>query len=97
MLTPPDRKDTRNMLCMHCSTPQPAAQYCQNCQIRLARYYCEKVRFPLPYVSDHFSAIYGTILPRNQSTTVLIVVYAALERALERTFSTARFGSLNFP
>jgi hypothetical protein len=37
------RKDTRNMICMHCSTAQNAAQYCQNCHIRLARYYCDKV------------------------------------------------------
>lgn len=36
------RKDTRNMICMHCATPQKAAQYCQNCHIRLARYYCDK-------------------------------------------------------
>src|SRR5271154_3820405 len=24
------RKDTRNMICMYCSTPQKAGQYCQN-------------------------------------------------------------------
>ena len=38
----PIRKDTRNMICMHCATAQSAAQYCQNCHIRLARYYCDK-------------------------------------------------------
>jgi len=27
---------------MHCETPQKAAQYCENCHIRLARYYCDK-------------------------------------------------------
>ena len=47
------RKDTRNMLCMHCSTPQKVAQYCQNCQIRLARYYCDKVPSTL-YPCDLF-------------------------------------------
>jgi len=31
------------MICMHCSTAQPTAQYCQNCNIRLAKYYCDKV------------------------------------------------------
>jgi len=29
---------------MHCSTAQKAAQCCQNCHIRLAKYYCDKVR-----------------------------------------------------
>lgn len=37
------RTDTRNMICMHCSTAQKAGQYCVNCHTRLAKYYCDKV------------------------------------------------------
>ncbi|KAK9470295.1 zinc-ribbon-domain-containing protein [Dipodascopsis tothii] len=38
------RMDTKNMLCMHCLTAQPAAQNCMNCDLRLARYYCDKCK-----------------------------------------------------
>lgn len=35
------RYETRNMLCMECLHPQPAAQDCRNCGVRVARYYCD--------------------------------------------------------
>jgi uncharacterized CHY-type Zn-finger protein len=38
---PLDRKRTQNMLCMACGTPQRAAEYCTNCQIESACYYCD--------------------------------------------------------
>ncbi|QDS76517.1 hypothetical protein FKW77_005811 [Venturia effusa] len=36
-----NRRATENMLCMHCFTPQPAGQYCKNCNERAAWYYCD--------------------------------------------------------
>ncbi|KAG5455553.1 MAG: hypothetical protein BJ554DRAFT_4997 [Olpidium bornovanus] len=40
------RNQTKNMLCMYCSTTQPAAQYCKNerCRMRLGRYYCNECK-----------------------------------------------------
>ncbi|PGH28945.1 hypothetical protein GX50_08309 [[Emmonsia] crescens] len=34
------RRATQNMLCMVCSTPQPAAQWCKSCGVQAACYYC---------------------------------------------------------
>jgi hypothetical protein len=34
------RKETRNMLCMPCGTPQQASDTCANCGLKAARYYC---------------------------------------------------------
>ncbi|KAI8601349.1 zinc-ribbon-domain-containing protein [Dissophora ornata] len=39
------RDETKNMLCMHCKTIQPAAQSCSSCKTMLARYYCHICRF----------------------------------------------------
>lgn len=36
-----DRKKTQNMLCMACGTPQKAAEYCNDCGIQAACYYCD--------------------------------------------------------
>ncbi|KAF2035440.1 zf-CHY-domain-containing protein [Setomelanomma holmii] len=36
-----NRKQTQNMLCMACGTPQKAADHCKNCQLEAACYYCE--------------------------------------------------------
>jgi uncharacterized CHY-type Zn-finger protein len=38
---PLDRKRTQNMLCMACGTPQRAADYCSNCHMESACYYCD--------------------------------------------------------
>lgn len=35
------RKEIKNMLCMLCSTPQPAAEYCRRCNEQTAVYYCD--------------------------------------------------------
>jgi hypothetical protein len=35
------RHRTENMLCMVCSTPSKADQYCDHCQVRSSYYYCE--------------------------------------------------------
>ncbi|KAF9981892.1 hypothetical protein BGZ75_006739 [Mortierella antarctica] len=35
------RNETKMMLCMHCKTPQPAAQSCSSCNAQLAKYYCD--------------------------------------------------------
>jgi uncharacterized CHY-type Zn-finger protein len=42
------RKETKNMLCMHCGRPQPAQQDCRHCGVRSAKYYCDKVFSHLP-------------------------------------------------
>ncbi|OAX79980.1 hypothetical protein ACJ72_05693, partial [Emergomyces africanus] len=34
------RRATQHMLCMVCSTPQPAAQWCKSCGVQAACYYC---------------------------------------------------------
>ncbi|UKZ81969.1 hypothetical protein TrVFT333_009748 [Trichoderma virens FT-333] len=34
------RKDTKNMLCMLCATPQKASEVCSNCGVVSAQYYC---------------------------------------------------------
>lgn len=39
-----NRKKTRNMLCMLCQTPQPAAEICANCGEYAAWYYCPKCK-----------------------------------------------------
>jgi uncharacterized CHY-type Zn-finger protein len=36
-----NRKQTRNMLCMACGTPQKASDHCENCQTEAACYYCD--------------------------------------------------------
>lgn len=38
------RRETKNMLCMHCGTAQPVGHDCKNCGIRSARYYCDKCK-----------------------------------------------------
>lgn len=38
------RHETRNMLCMYCQEVQPAAQNCQRCNRRMARYFCGKCK-----------------------------------------------------
>ncbi|KAF9964227.1 hypothetical protein BGZ70_006762 [Mortierella alpina] len=35
------RNETKMMLCMHCKTPQTAAQSCSSCNAQLAKYYCD--------------------------------------------------------
>ncbi|KAG0334014.1 hypothetical protein BG000_008707 [Podila horticola] len=35
------RSETKEMLCMHCKTIQPAAQECSSCKATLAKYYCD--------------------------------------------------------
>ncbi|PUU79720.1 hypothetical protein B9Z19DRAFT_1080893 [Tuber borchii] len=37
------RRETKNMLCMHCGRAQPAQQDCRHCGVRSSRYYCDKV------------------------------------------------------
>ena len=37
------RRETKNMLCMHCGKAQPAQQECRHCGAKSARYYCDKV------------------------------------------------------
>lgn len=37
------RRETKNMLCMHCGRAQPVGQDCRHCGIRSAKYYCDKV------------------------------------------------------
>ncbi|KAL2430603.1 putative RING finger protein C2F3.16 [Exophiala dermatitidis] len=34
------RRETKNMLCMLCNTPQPVGQFCKNCHVQAACYYC---------------------------------------------------------
>ena len=34
------RRETKNMLCMLCGCPQPAAEECKDCGVASARYYC---------------------------------------------------------
>jgi hypothetical protein len=36
-----NRVKTQNMLCMGCGTPQPAGEYCVQCGMQAACYYCE--------------------------------------------------------
>ena len=36
-----NRKMTQHMLCMACGTPQKAAEYCKNCELQAACYYCD--------------------------------------------------------
>jgi len=35
------RRETNNMLCMHCGKAQPAQQDCRHCGVKGARYYCD--------------------------------------------------------
>lgn len=37
------RRETKNMLCMHCGKAQPAQQDCRHCGVKSAKYYCDKV------------------------------------------------------
>ena len=39
-----NRKKTRNMLCMSCKMPQPAGEFCMNCGLESAYYYCPKCK-----------------------------------------------------
>lgn len=34
------RRETKNMLCMLCNTPQPVGQFCKACHVQAACYYC---------------------------------------------------------
>ncbi|BFZ57432.1 hypothetical protein PYCC9005_004484 [Savitreella phatthalungensis] len=38
------RQETKNMLCMYCSTVQPAAQHCRSCTRKMASYFCAKCK-----------------------------------------------------
>ncbi|RPA91239.1 zf-CHY-domain-containing protein [Choiromyces venosus 120613-1] len=38
------RRETKNMLCMHCGRAQPAQQDCRHCGVRSSRYYCDKCK-----------------------------------------------------
>lgn len=38
------RRETKNMLCMHCGKAQPAQQDCRHCGVKSARYYCDKCK-----------------------------------------------------
>ncbi|KAF8474968.1 zinc-ribbon-domain-containing protein [Kalaharituber pfeilii] len=38
------RRETKNMLCMHCGKAQPAQQDCRYCGVKSARYYCDKCK-----------------------------------------------------
>ena len=64
------------MLCMHCSTAQKAAQNCQNCHVRLAKYYCDKVRNT--FCRADASAIYGMIRLRSLFIIAQIVASVVL-------------------
>ncbi|KAI4715830.1 zf-CHY-domain-containing protein [Aureobasidium sp. EXF-10727] len=50
-----NRKMTRNMLCMLCSTPQPAGPTCTNCGVDSAYYYCSKCKL---WDNDSTKSIY---------------------------------------
>lgn len=39
-----DRKLTKTMMCMHCSTIQPVSNTCKECNKQMARYFCEECR-----------------------------------------------------
>jgi hypothetical protein len=79
------------MICMHCSTAQPAAQDCQNCYARLAKYYCDKVAVCCISLSYFSSVIYGMTRQQSRSIIVLIAEYVVLEKDLGRTSFIARF------
>ena len=49
------RHSTETMLCMHCLTPQPAAQYCRECGECAATYYCDTCKL---WNSDPNKSIY---------------------------------------
>lgn len=72
------RKDTKNMLCMHCGKAQPAQQSCRYCGKWTARYYCDKV-CPFYYfqkvANGDCSANFGMTIHEKQSTIVMIVEY----------------------
>ncbi|CAZ79240.1 unnamed protein product [Tuber melanosporum] len=38
------RRETKNMLCMHCDRAQSAQQDCRHCGVRSSRYYCDKCK-----------------------------------------------------
>jgi RING finger/CHY zinc finger protein 1 len=50
-----NRKMTRNMLCMLCSTPQPAGPTCIHCGVDSAYYYCPKCKL---WDNDSTKSIY---------------------------------------
>ena len=50
-----NRKMTRNMLCMICSTPQPAGPTCTKCGVDSAYYYCSKCKL---WDNDSTKSIY---------------------------------------
>ena len=81
------------MLCMHCSTAQKAAQNCQNCHVRLARYYCDKVRYGLgePLTG---SVIYGMTRIQSRSIIVQTAGFVVLAKVLGKTFFIARYVDL---
>ena len=49
------RRETKNMLCMICMTPQAAAQTCNNCQQQAGSYYCAVCKL---WSSDPEKSIY---------------------------------------
>ena len=49
------RHSTRNMLCMHCLTPQPVAQWCKQCGECAGTYYCTVCKL---WNSDSEKSIY---------------------------------------
>jgi hypothetical protein len=84
------------MLCMHCSTAQKAAQNCQNCHVRLARYYCDKVR---SWTGEALtgSVIYGMTRLQSRSTIAQTAGSVVLVKVLGKTFSIARYEDSNLP
>jgi uncharacterized CHY-type Zn-finger protein len=82
------RRETKNMLCMHCGRPQPAQQDCRFCGVRSAKYYCDKVprlssiaRVRKLTMSWRCSANSGTMTHRRAYITAMTVGYVALVRA----------------
>jgi hypothetical protein len=78
------------MLCMHCSTAQKAAQNCQNCHVRLARYYCDKVRYGLGETLTG-SVIYGMTRLQSRYTIAETAGFVVLAKVLGKTFFIARY------
>jgi hypothetical protein len=50
-----NRRETENMLCMLCNSPQPAAQWCKICGIQAACYYCSVCKL---WDNDNEKSIY---------------------------------------
>lgn len=69
------RKETKNMLCMHCGRAQPVGQDCRHCGVRSARYYCDKVCILGVASKKWFSLsqiyqFYSSTIPRFQALKI---------------------------